>query len=99
MVNDHLFALLFVRLQFRPLKEPRRFLSFALPLSYAVILISHSFLADEVLTGGRAAAATGELSIAWSRILAVFLAESLLALGALFTLRHLLDRRSKGPSA
>ena len=94
-----LIAFLFVRLQFRPLREPRRFLSIALPLSYAVVLISHGLLADVVLDGGREAAETGEISIAWSRILAVLLFESLLAVAALFLLRRLLDRRGKGPSA
>ena len=72
-----------------------RFLGFAIPLSYLVILGSHAALADIVLLGARRAAETGVTSIAWSRIILVLLTETALAVAALSALRIFLDRRPR----
>ncbi|MGI9330247.1 MAG: hypothetical protein ACR2QB_05970 [Gammaproteobacteria bacterium] len=72
-----------------------RFLGLAIPLSYLVILGSHSFLADIVLLSARRAAETGVTSIVWSRIILVLLTETVLAVLVLSTLRIFLDRRPR----
>jgi hypothetical protein len=72
-----------------------RFLRFAIPLSYLVILGSHAALADTVLLGARRAAETGVMFIAWSRIVLVLLTETVLAVLALSALRICLDRRPR----
>lgn len=74
-----------------------RFLLYALPLSYLVFFLAHAVLADSVLIGAERAAATGHMSLAWSRLILVLLTETLLAVAALYGLQGVLRRHGRGP--
>ena len=90
-----LVALAVARWSRPPPANVSRFLGFAIPLSYLVILGSHAALADIVLLGAQRAAETGVTSIAWSRIILVLVTETALAVVAVSALRIFLDRHTQ----
>ena len=92
-----LVALVFTRLRWAHISEPGRFVRYAIPLSYSVILCSHAFLADFVIVGAERAAGTGLVSAVWWRIIFVLTLETALAAAALYLFARRYRVRPAGP--
>lgn len=92
-----LVALGFTRLRWAHISTPSRFVRYAIPLSYAVILCAHALLADVILIGAERAAETGLVSTVWWRIVFVLGLETALAAAALYLLARRFRVRPVGP--
>jgi hypothetical protein len=92
-----LIAIGVARLRRPPIRAPGRFLAVAIPVSYLIVLGTHSVLADTILLGAKRAAETGMISMVWWRIVVVLGFETALAASVIFWLAHRMDAAGRRP--